>query len=133
MAEQAMGVLRRLFGEGIPAPSAVVATKWASDPYAKGDRSPRLSFLPAAHALPLMRRGLPTTLQPPEADLAGPDAPCIVGEWACCRCCAGWQGSNVMLGVVCRLNRLLLLRRGGREREDVRALRLFKCPSLGFV
>ena len=36
LAEQAMTVLRRLFGKGIPAPTAVAATKWASDPYAKG-------------------------------------------------------------------------------------------------
>jgi hypothetical protein len=36
MAEQAMGVLRRVFGAAIPQPSAVLATKWASDPYARG-------------------------------------------------------------------------------------------------
>ena len=37
-----MGVLRRLFGEAIPRPNAVAATKWAADPYARGARLPKL-------------------------------------------------------------------------------------------
>ena len=36
MAEAAMGVLRRVFGAAIPNPVAAVASKWGSDPYAKG-------------------------------------------------------------------------------------------------
>ena len=35
-----MGVLRRVFGEGIPDPLAAVASKWGSDPYALGARPP---------------------------------------------------------------------------------------------
>jgi monoamine oxidase len=32
----AMHVLERLFGEGIPQPTALVATRWGSEPYSRG-------------------------------------------------------------------------------------------------
>lgn len=46
MAEDAMCVLRRVFGGAIPDPVAVVASKWGSDPYALG-APPRYNVDPA--------------------------------------------------------------------------------------
>ena len=40
MTAAAMEVLRRLFGDSIPEPTASIATKWGSDAYARGKPLP---------------------------------------------------------------------------------------------
>ncbi len=59
LAESAMRVLRSMFGKSLPAPTQVVATRWASDPFAGGSYS---SYAPGSS--PQDRRTLVSPVSP---------------------------------------------------------------------
>ena len=62
MTAAALEVLRRLFGESVPEPTASIATKWGSDTYARGKPQPPMQgynppFCSTCGMSPLLCRG----------------------------------------------------------------------------